>query len=68
MSDVRIGDRIWISTFRGWELGKVVGIGDGFVNGRDMTGLPYTDIYALRMDPKDNCNNYPDGETVWVSR
>lgn len=68
VSDVRIGDRIWLSTFRGWESGKVVGIGEGFVNGRDMTGVPYTDIYASCMDPKDNRNNYPDGETVWVSR
>ena len=68
VSDVRVGDRIWIRTYRGWESGKVVGIGDGFVNGSDMTGVPYTDIYAPCMDPRDNCNNYPDGETVRVSR
>lgn len=68
VSDVRVGDRIWLSTFRGWESGKVVGIGDGIVNGRDVTGVPYTDIYASCMDPKDNRNNYPDGESVWVSR
>ena len=68
VSDVRVGDRIWISTHRGWELGKVVGVGDGVVNGRDMTGIPYADIYRSCMDPKDNCNNYPDGETVWAAR
>lgn len=68
VSDVRIGDRIWLSTHRGWEFGKVVGVGDGVVNGRDMTGIPYADIYHSRMDPKDNSNNYPDGETVWVTR
>lgn len=68
VSDVRVGDRIWLSTFRGWESGKVVGIGDGVVNGRDVSGIPYTDIYASCMDPRDNRNNYPDGETVWVSR
>lgn len=68
VSDVRVGDRIWLSTFRGWRSGKVVGIGDGFVNGRDVTGVPYADLYASRLDPRENCNNYPDGETVWVSR
>lgn len=68
VSDVRIGDRIWLRTHRGWELGKVVGFGDGVVNGRDMTGIPYVDIYRSCMDPRDNGNNYPDGETVWAAR
>lgn len=68
VSDARIGDHIWIRTYGGWESGRVVGIGDGVVNGRDVTGVPYTDTYASCMDPKDNCNNYPDGETVRVSR
>ena len=67
VSDVRIGDRIWIRTHSGWELGRVVGVGDGFVNGRDMTGIPYVDIYRSFMDPRDNCNNYADGETAWLA-
>lgn len=67
VSDVRIGDRIWIRTHSGWELGRVVGVGDGFVNGRDMTGIPYVDIYRSFMDPRDNCNNYIDGEAVWLA-
>lgn len=68
VSDVRVGDRIWLRTFNGWELGKVVGIGDGFVNGRDVTGIPYADIYSSRMNPRENGNNYPDGQTARVSR
>lgn len=68
VSDVRVGDHIWIRTYGGWESGKVVGIGDGVVNGRDVTGVPYADLYASRLDPRENGNNYPDGETAWVSR
>lgn len=68
VSDVRAGDRIWLRTYSGWESGKVVGIGDGVVNGRDVTGIPYADVYSSRLDPRENGNNYPDGETVWVSR
>lgn len=68
IAEVRVGDRIWLRTYSGWEIGKVVGIGDGLVKGRDVTGIPYADIYRSRMDPRLNLNNYPDGETVRVSR
>lgn len=68
VKDVEIGDYIWLMTFGGWAKRPVVGFGDGYVNGRDVTGVPYTDLYHAYGDAKDNSNNYPDGDTVRVSR
>ena len=68
VGDVNIGDRIWLRTYEGWECHEVIGFGDGLVNCRDMTGVPYTGMYATFGDPRDNPNNYPREDTVRVSR
>lgn len=68
VGEVMVGDMVWLHDFERWVLRPVVGIGDGFVNGRDMTGVPYTDMYRGYIPAKDNCNNYPDGDTVRVQR
>lgn len=66
VSEVKRGNIIWLRTHRGWETARVLGFGDGVVNGRDVTGVPYGDLYRA-FDPKNNINNYPSGDTVRVT-
>lgn len=57
-SDLKVGDNVWVRNWDGmyWFV-KVEGLGDGMVNGRDVTGIPYVDLCNF-SDPKSNINNY----------
>ena len=69
--DVNVGDYFYISGIEG-EPRKVkcIGKGDGEVWDRDMTGLPYCQLYKswTEEECKNNRNCYPDRETVKVIR
>lgn len=62
-ASLTVGSRVWVYEYRGgYYLETVVGIGEGRVNGRDVSGVPYTDAYdgVLGGDPRPsaNINNY----------
>jgi hypothetical protein len=61
IDDIAIGETIVILDWNG-EIreGKVVGIGaEGKkVNGQNVEGIPYLDIYHMNGHPEDNINNY----------
>ena len=58
ISDIEIGDVVFIQSFNGtYEKWKVVGIGeDKVVNGRNVKGIPYVDKWGT--EPSNNPNNY----------
>lgn len=64
VSLLEIGDEVLIfdEVRCKYEKCKVVGFGDGRVNGLDRTDKPYVDRYGT--DPKQNCNNYIMGDYV----
>ena len=61
IDEVAVGDEIVIVDWNGTVKDdlKVLGIGekDKRVNGEDVEGVPYVDMYT-RFDPSDNINNY----------
>lgn len=64
-SNLKIGDKIWVrNCIEDYEIHKVEGIGNGIVNGNDMTGVPYVDLYERDGDYSWNCNNYIRTGTV----
>ena len=58
ISDIKIGDKVFVQSIRGnYEKWEVVGIGeDRFVNGINVLGMPYIDKWG--DDPSYNINNY----------
>ncbi len=57
-SDLKVGDKVWV---RRWDCDYIFvtieGIGEGMVNGSDVTGMPYADLCNF-SDTKGNINNY----------
>ncbi|MCH4184477.1 MAG: hypothetical protein LKF61_03230 [Eggerthellaceae bacterium] len=44
----------------------VIGFGDGVVNGRNRTGIPFVKLHDHDGDYSWNPNNYPAGDTVLI--
>lgn len=56
-SKIKVGDKVYISNYQGqYELQEVCGYGDGFVNGTNVTDIPYVSMYGY--DYRANINNY----------
>lgn len=56
-SQIKVGDKVYISDYTDkYSLHEVCGIGEGIVNGRDVTGIPYVEKYG--DDFINNINNY----------
>lgn len=56
-SQIKVGDKVYISDYTDkYSLHEVCGIGNGVVNGKDVTGVPYVDIYG--EGHASNINNY----------
>lgn len=68
-SELKVGDVVFIETFNGdFKKHRVVGFGkDNFVNGTNVSGLPYVDMYGDCFRYDENINNYIRTETVKVS-
>ena len=66
-SFLKVGDFVFV---RGWEgepqeAYEVVGFGEGTVNGRDVTGVPFVAHYGSSLDEqRANPNNYIDSAIV----
>lgn len=59
ISDLKIGDEVFVDTINGWELHKVAGFGtDMVINGSNRLGVPYVDLYRNDGDYTRNPNNY----------
>lgn len=58
--ELKPGDIVYVRHYNGEHtVGEVVGIGeDKFVNGRNVLGVPYVDIYGDWEDYSANINNY----------
>lgn len=57
ISQIKVGDKVYINDYTDkYSLHDVCGIGNGVVNGKDVTGVPYVDIYG--EDHASNINNY----------
>lgn len=69
VNEVNIGDTVIIMDYNGnAEKHKVMGFGiDKFVNGRNVNGVPYVDVYGNKDgDYSWNINNYIHTKTVRV--
>lgn len=57
---LKVGDRVFVQDFRGkYEIQEVVGIGENkVVNGTNVFGIPFVDIYQRGGDYSQNINNY----------
>ena len=68
-SKLRVGDVVYIQDYsETYEKHTIAGFGDGVVNGRDMSGVPYIEKYGDETRGyKWNCNNYIRTETVRVA-
>lgn len=71
VSDIKIGDKVFVETLGGCELRTVEGYGkDEYVNGTHILNVPYVDLYSHKNDftgENDyswNINNYIRTETV----
>lgn len=69
-SELKIGDTVFVGGFMGYEKHKVVDFGeDTMVNGTNVKGMPYVDLYGNIVDGYAwNINNYIRTETVRVVR
>ena len=68
VSEVEIGDTVIIMDYNGKVLKhNVIGFGDDtFVNGTNVNGMPYVDLYGGYYGYSENINNYIRTETVRV--
>ena len=66
---LKIGDVVYIQDFdEAYEKYTIAGFGDSFVNGTDMSGIPYIEKYGDEIRGYAwNCNNYIRTETVRVA-
>lgn len=57
---LKVGDRVFVQDHRGkYEVHEVVGIGENkVVNGTNVFGIPFIDIYQMGGDYSRNINNY----------
>lgn len=57
---LKVGDRVFVQDYRGkYEVQEVVGIGENkVVNGTQVFGIPFVDIYQNGGDYSNNINNY----------
>lgn len=56
-SQIKVGDKVYVPNYDGkYELCRVCGLGNGFVNGTNVTGVPYVERYG--DDYASNINNY----------
>ena len=56
-SQIKVGDKVYVPKYDGkYELCRVCGLGNGFVNGTNVTGVPYVERYG--DDYASNINNY----------
>jgi len=61
---LNIGDMVYVRDLREqWNLERVIGFGNGIVNGHDVTGVPYVDRFG-NGNPERNINNYIRTETI----
>lgn len=67
-TDVKVGDTVVIMDYNGKVLKhNVMGFGDdNFVNGTNVNGSPYVNLYGSYFDYDKNINNYILAETVRV--
>lgn len=57
---LKVGDLVYIQNYRGgYDSREVVGIGENnVVNGRNVFGVPFVDLYGRDGDYSENPNNY----------
>lgn len=69
VEELNIGDTVFIKEFDGkFTKHKVMGFGrDEFVNGRNVYGNPYVDLYGRDFNYDWNINNYILADTVKVA-
>lgn len=69
-SELKIGDIVYMETYEcNYQQVRVAGFGDGMVNGTDMTGVPYVEIYGDEVRGYAwNCNNYIRTDTVKIAK
>lgn len=69
-SELKIGDIVYFEGFEcNYSQHRIVGFGDGIVNGSDMTGVPYVDLYGdENRGYAWNCNNYIRTDTVKITK
>lgn len=69
-SELKIGDIVYVEGFEcNYSQRRIVGFGDGIVNGSDMTGVPYIDLYGdENRGYAWNCNNYIRTDTVKIAK
>lgn len=66
IGEVSVGDMAYVAKYEAAPtLVAIAGIGRGTVRGRDVTGVPFADLYG---GGGDNLNNYLEGPTVRVLR
>jgi hypothetical protein len=70
VKEVNIGDIVYVANCdANYNQYKVIGFGDGMVNGIDMTEVPYVELYGDEESGYAwNCNNYLRTETVRVAK
>lgn len=65
VSEIKLGDVVYMSRYDGFTKATVVGFGkDEFNNGTNVNGIPYVDMYDHDGDYSWNPNNYIKTETV----
>ena len=67
--DLKVGDTVILMDYNGKiQKHKVMGFGsNGFVNGTNVNGMPYVDLYGDYFSYDKNINNYIHTETVRVA-
>lgn len=67
MSDVRLGDKVWVSAYESNpELFEVVGFGEDDAP-RGFKGVPFVNRYEHDGDYSWNGNNYIDADTCRIA-
>ena len=62
-ASLKEGDKVYVCDYTGeYTVETVQGIGEGIVNGTDVTGVPYVCKWSI-SDPARNINNYLMNET-----
>lgn len=67
--ELKVGDIVFVQQYDGtYGVNEVVGIGeDKVVNGSNVAGIPYIDLYGRGSDYSWNCNNYLRGKEYRVA-
>jgi len=69
VEELKVGDIVFEQQYDGkYVVCEVVGIGkDEVVNGQDVAGIPYVDLYGRGSDYSRNINNYLRGKEYRIS-